>query len=88
MLQLPPNQPKGDQMFHEYRDEIHALKMNNAHFEKIFDEHNDLDQKIKNAEDGIEHLSNTEIEVLKKQKLHLKDEVYAMILEYRKTHKS
>lgn len=71
-------------MFHEYRDEIHALKMNNAHFEKIFDEHNDLDQKIKNAEEGIEPLAPMEIEVLKKQKLRLKDEVYAMILEYRK----
>lgn len=75
-------------MFHEYRDEIHALKMNNAHFEKIFNEHNELDQKIKNAEDGIEYLANTEIEVLKKQKLLLKDEVYAMILEYRKAHKN
>lgn len=62
--------------------------MNNAHFEKIFNEHNELDQKIKNAEDGIEHLANTEIEVLKKQKLLLKDEVYAMILEYRKAHKN
>lgn len=72
-------------MFHEYRDEIHTLKMNNAHFEKIFDEHNELDQKIKNAEDGIKPLDNTEIEVLKKQKLRLKDEVYAMILEYRKS---
>ena len=55
-------------MFHEYRDEIHALKMNNAHFEKIFNEHNELDQKIKNAEDGIEHLANTEIEGAKKAK--------------------
>lgn len=71
-------------MFHEYRDEIHALKMSNAHFEKIFSEHNELDQKIKNAEDGLEPLSPIDIEVLKKQKLRLKDEVYAMILEYRK----
>lgn len=72
-------------MFHEYRDEISQLKQHNAHFEKIFHEHNDLDQKIKNAEDGINPLSNQEIEILKKQKLHLKDQAYAMILEYRKT---
>ncbi|RDU66734.1 hypothetical protein CQA53_02895 [Helicobacter didelphidarum] len=74
-------------MFHEYREEITELKQHNAHFERIFDEHNELDQKIKNAENGIEHLSNQEIEVLKKQKLLLKDEVYQMILEYRKEHK-
>lgn len=71
-------------MFHEYREEITHLKQNNAHFEKIFNEHNELDQKIKNAEDGVTPLSNQEIEVLKKQKLLLKDQVYAMILEYRK----
>ena len=60
-------------MFHEYRDEIHDLKSQNAHFEKIFNEHNELDQRITNAENGLELLTPTEIEVLKKQKLHLKD---------------
>lgn len=71
-------------MFHEYREDITILKQHNAHFEKLFNEHNELDQRIQNAENGIEHLSNQEIEVLKKQKLHLKDQVYAMILEYKK----
>ncbi|MWV61357.1 DUF465 domain-containing protein [Helicobacter saguini] len=74
-------------MFHEYREEITELKQHNAHFEKIFNEHNELDQQIKNAENGIEPLSNQEIEVLKKKKLLLKDEVYQMIVEYRKGHK-
>ncbi len=73
-------------MFHEYREEITNLKQNNAHFEKIFNEHNELDTKIQNAENGIEHISNQEIDVLKKQKLLLKDQVYAMILDYRKSH--
>ena len=72
-------------MFHEYRDEITHLKQNDAHFEKIFNEHNELDQRIKNAESGIELLSNQEIDVLKKQKLKLKDEVHAMIIAYRKS---
>lgn len=54
-------------MFHEYREEITELKQHNAHFEKIFNEHNELDQQIKNAENGIEPLSNQEIEVLKRK---------------------
>lgn len=33
-------------MFHEYRDEVTALKTSNAHFAKIFDEHNELDDRI------------------------------------------
>lgn len=71
-------------MFHEYRDEISALKAKNAHFEKIFEEHNELDQRITNAENGLNPLTDIEIDKLKKHKLHLKDEVYAMIMEYRK----
>lgn len=71
-------------MFHEYRDEISALKAKNAHFEKIFEEHNQLDQRISNAENGLNPLTDIEIDKLKKQKLYLKDEVYAMIMEYRK----
>ena len=70
-------------MFHEYREEISSLKAQNAHFEKIFNKHNELDKKIMNAENGLEPLSNIEIENLKKQKLRLKDEVYMMIMEYK-----
>lgn len=74
-------------MFHEYRDEVSKLKTENAHFAKIFDEHNELDDRIKKIESGEELLSDIELEILKKQKLLLKDEAYAMILQYRKTHK-
>ena len=71
-------------MFHEYRDEIAKLRANNSHFEKIFSEHNELDHKIENAEKRVIVLSPTEIENLKKQKLRLKDEIYAMIMSFRK----
>ncbi|WP_300948686.1 DUF465 domain-containing protein, partial [uncultured Helicobacter sp.] len=50
------------------------------------DEHNELDDRIKKIEDGEELMNDMELEVLKKQKLRLKDEAYAMILEYRKSH--
>ena len=33
-------------------------------------------------------MGDMELEVLKKQKLRLKDEAYAMIIEYRKEHKA
>lgn len=71
-------------MFPEYREELSYLRQHHAHFDKIFSEHNELDHKIKNAEEGISPLSNQEIEVLKKHKLRLKDEIYNMILEYKK----
>jgi len=72
-------------MLAEYRDEISALKQSNAHFAKIFEKHNDLDQKAKDADEGRLHLSDMELETIKKEKLLLKDEALKMILEYKKT---
>jgi uncharacterized protein YdcH (DUF465 family) len=71
-------------MLHEYKEEIHKLKMNNAHFVKVFEKHNDLDQKIEDAEADRVILTDMELEVLKKEKLLLKDEAYKMILDYKK----
>ncbi|MFT7823499.1 MAG: YdcH family protein [Sulfurimonas sp.] len=70
-------------MLHEYRDEIHALKQKNAHFAKIFDEHNELDQMTTDADEGRLHLTDTELEAMKKKKLHLKDEALTMILKHK-----
>jgi len=72
-------------MLHEYRDEIHELKQQNAHFAKIFEKHNELDQKVEDAEAGRIPLTDVELETLKKEKLLLKDEAYKMIMDYRKS---
>ncbi len=66
-------------MFPEYRDLITSLKNNDHHFTRLFDRHNELDQKIKNMEEGIEMATHIEIETLKREKLQLKDEVYAVL---------
>jgi uncharacterized protein YdcH (DUF465 family) len=66
-------------MFPEHRDLITSLKGNDAHFTRLFDKHNELDQKIKNLEDGLEIATNAEIEVLKREKLQLKDEIYVIL---------
>lgn len=74
-------------MLHEYREEIHQLKQENAHFVKIFEKHNELDQKITDADEGRTHLVDQEIEILKKEKLLLKDEALMMIAEFKKAQK-
>lgn len=70
-------------MLHEYRDEIAQLKASDNHFAKIFEEHNALDQKIKNMEQGIEIATATTIDELKRAKLKLKDEIHSMILKFK-----
>lgn len=63
-------------MFPEYRELISQLKTTDRHFLSVFDKHNELDQKIKNMESGIEPATHDVIEGLKKEKLVLKDELY------------
>ncbi|MNZ99826.1 hypothetical protein SAMN05216229_11439 [Geopseudomonas sagittaria] len=66
-------------MFPEYRDLITRLKTEDAHFTRLFDEHNELDQRIKNLEARIELATDEEIETLKKEKLVLKDQLYVIL---------
>ena len=66
-------------MFPEYRDLISQLKTSDRHFQNLFQKHNDLDQKVKNMEARIESASAEDIEVLKKEKLALKDELYTIL---------
>lgn len=72
-------------MLHEYRDEIHDLKLKNAHFANIFEKHNELDKKVEDAEADRIILTDVELEILKKEKLLLKDEAYKMIMDYKKS---
>lgn len=66
-------------MFPEYRDLITQLKTTDAHFTRLFDEHNAVDQQIQNMESRLEIATSDEIEVLKKEKLQLKDQLYVIL---------
>ncbi|KWR86872.1 hypothetical protein RN01_01170 [Cupriavidus sp. SHE] len=70
-------------MFPEYREQISMLKVHDAHFARLFDMHNDLDQKILNMEAGLDPPPPLEIERLKKEKLRIKDELYAILRKTR-----
>ena len=66
-------------MFPEYRDLITQLQTTDRHFLRLFDQHNELDQTIKNLEESISPASHEEIERLKKEKLLLKDQIYTVL---------
>ncbi len=67
-------------MFHEYRDLITELKQKDAHFTKLFDKHNALDDEIVELET---HADQFAIEAKKKEKLKLKDEIYAVLIKHK-----
>ncbi len=68
-------------MFPEYRELMSKLKHSDLHFTHLFDKHNEIDQNIQNLEANIAHATHEEIEALKKEKLHLKDEIYAILVK-------
>ncbi|TFZ62432.1 DUF465 domain-containing protein [Photobacterium damselae subsp. piscicida] len=60
-------------MFPEYRKLITSLKGKEAHFDKLFNEHNQLDKDIVQLEN--EEGNDDKIKELKQAKLQLKDEL-------------
>ena len=70
-----------EHMFPEYRDLISKLKQEDAHFARLFDEHNELDDKITGLEnDPVTSVSaENEIDALKVKKLALKDQLYEIL---------
>ena len=69
-------------MFPEYRDLITKLKHTDHHFTRIFDKHNELDQKIINMSAHVTPGSQDEIEKLKREKLALKDQLFSILQKH------
>ena len=65
--------------FPELKEQIHSLKVSNPHFARLFEEYEDIDKEIYRIEEQIENTSDTYMEDLKKKRLKLKDELYAML---------
>jgi uncharacterized protein YdcH (DUF465 family) len=76
--QLVDNHPLGRD-FPELKDRIHELKTSNTHFSKLFDEYESVDRDVVRAEQGVENVGDFDLEDMKKKRLLLKDELYAML---------
>ncbi|MEL0614715.1 YdcH family protein [Marinomonas arenicola] len=65
----------------EFKEDIHHLKMTDAHFKKLFDEYNFITEEVEKMEKEIVLTSTAEEEEFKKRRLQLKD----TIVNYLKT---
>jgi uncharacterized protein YdcH (DUF465 family) len=70
-------------MFPEYGDLITQLKKTDHHFMDLLEQHTALDVKVKNMVSHIEAGSHEEIEILKKEKLRIKDRIYTTLKKAR-----
>jgi len=71
-------------MFKEHSHAITALRAENGHFDKLFEKHGELDAKIDSLLAGNDHAEKTELETMKKSKLKIKDEIYSIVMDYKK----
>jgi len=62
-----------------FREKIQSLKMSSSHFHKLSDEYHDLDKEIHLLEAEDSPVADEYMEQLKKRRLHLKDQLYAML---------
>lgn len=66
-------------MFPEYRDLIPRLKAEHPRFESLIEKHNALDQEISRREGANGRGYCEEVARLKKEKLHLKDQIFRIL---------
>ncbi|WP_415183778.1 YdcH family protein [Phaeovulum sp.] len=62
-------------------EKIQALKVQNAHFERIFDEYHEVNRAVHRAETTVEPVEQlTEVE-MRKKRAALKDEIARMLAD-------
>ncbi|GAB3317049.1 YdcH family protein [Haliea atlantica] len=65
--------------FPEFRERIHQLKVEDAHFRKLFEEYHELTREIENMENEVEPTATQTEEQAKLRRLHLKDALYCLL---------
>jgi len=68
--------------FPNHKEEIHILKTTNNHFSKLFDQYHDVDHEVNRIEQGVENTSDQYLEGKKKERLHLKDQLFSMVNQH------
>ena len=65
--------------FPEFKERIHELKTSDAHFQRLFDTYHELNREVHRAEASGLNISDEHYEELKKKRMALKDDLYAIL---------
>ena len=68
--------------FPEHKDTIHTLKTTDAHFRRLLDDYEALSKTIENIETDITPSETRHEEALKRQRVHLKDQLYQLLFAH------
>lgn len=65
--------------FPDHIDAMHQMKLDSAHFAKLFDAYHDVNRAIHRAETNVEPTDDANMESMRRQRMQLKDEIYGML---------
>jgi len=73
-------------MFENQQKEVEVLIKSDSEFRSLYQRHQELDSKVRDAELGVLPLDDTTLHNMKKEKLCAKDRLTHMWERYRSTH--
>jgi uncharacterized protein YdcH (DUF465 family) len=82
-ISLSTNQAIGGFMFEFDQNIVDSLLGESTDFKRLYEKHGELKQRVKEANIGTVPVDHYVLENLKKEKLMLKDQMAAMIEDYR-----
>jgi len=68
--------------FPELKNAFHELKANDGHIARKMEAYESVDKEIVRVEQGLEFRSDSELEALKLQRVHLKDAIYQAAVQH------
>ncbi len=73
-------------MFEQDQEIVESLLDKDRNFRRLYNKHCQLKSKVKEANEGFVGISDFDLEILKKEKLLIKDRMAVIIEDYRHTH--
>ena len=65
--------------FPDRLDQMSALKQSDAHFSKLFDDYHEINRAVHRAEIDVEPTDDLHMSEMRKQRLAIKDEIWAIL---------
>ncbi|OAN77453.1 hypothetical protein A8B78_14190 [Jannaschia sp. EhC01] len=65
--------------FPEHVEAMHDLRASDAHFAKLYETYHDANRAVHRAETDVEPTSDEHLTELRKERMRLKDEIYAYL---------
>lgn len=65
--------------FPEFADELHSLKLDDPHFQKLAQRYHEINRAIHRAETKIEPTTDEHQIIMRKERMALKDDIYGIL---------